>query len=206
MFLCDLEGYLLRSRRDPVLRLVDLDRQFRRFLLDVYHRRPSAGAAEPPTVRWQAGGFLPRMPQSLEQLDLLLLHAVGSRKVRRDGIQFQGVRYLSPVLAAYVGEQVTLRYDPRDMCEIRVFHRDAFLCRAIAADLAGEAMPLREIVRARNGPRKDLRTLLRDRQQAVDTLLAIRRGEIPEETVHGKLPLPAPASRPSLKRYTREDC
>lgn len=43
------------------------------------------------------------MPESLEQLDLLLMQEVGTRKVRRDGIHFQGLRYLSLTLAAYVG-------------------------------------------------------------------------------------------------------
>jgi putative transposase len=43
------------------------------------------------------------------------MQAVGARKVRRDGIHFQGLRYLSLILAASVGEDVTIRYDPRDM-------------------------------------------------------------------------------------------
>ncbi len=203
-FLCDLEGYLQRSRSKPALRLPELDRLFRAFLLDVYHRTPSAGTAAPPAARWQAGGFLPRMPDSLEQLDLLLMHAIRTRKVRRDGIQFEGMRYLSPTLAAYVGEEVALRYDPRDMGEIRVFYRDRFLCRAIAADLAGECVPLREIVRARNGRRRELAAELRDRREAVDALLAMRRGEVLEE-LSGKPPVPAPAPRSGLKRYRNEN-
>ena len=68
------------------------------------------------------------MPESLEQLDLLLMQEVRARKVRRDGIHFQGLRYLSLTLAAYVGEDVTIRFDPRDMGEIRVFYKDRFLC------------------------------------------------------------------------------
>jgi len=42
------------------------------------------------------------MPESLEQLDLLLMQEVRARKVRRDGIHFQGLRYLSLILAAYL--------------------------------------------------------------------------------------------------------
>ncbi len=52
------------------------------------------------------------MPESIEQLDLLLLTLVSPRKIMRDGIHFQGLRYLNPVLADYVGESVTVRYDP----------------------------------------------------------------------------------------------
>ena len=42
-----------------------------------------------------------------------------SRKVHPDGIHFQSLRYLDLTLAAYVGESVIIRYDPRDMAEIR---------------------------------------------------------------------------------------
>jgi putative transposase len=73
-----------------------------------------------PSERWEEGGFLPRMPESLEQLDLLLMQEARARKVRRDGIHFHGLRYLSLTLAAYVGEDVIIRFDPRDMGEIRV--------------------------------------------------------------------------------------
>ena len=203
MFLSDLEGYLHRSRHTPVLTLAELDRQLRLFLLGTYHRRVTTGAVAAPAERWEAGGFLPRMPASLEQLDLLLLHVARSRRVRRDGVQFEGLRYLSPVLAAYVGEEVTVRYDPRDMGEIRVFYRDRFLCRAIAADLAGETVGLREIVRARNRRRQELRTTLADRRQAVDTLLELRRGTPRVETTDVKPPAPA-RSIPPLKRYWNE--
>ncbi len=44
------------------------------------------------------------MPESLEQLDLLLMHEVRARRIRRDGIHFQELRYLSLTLAVYVGE------------------------------------------------------------------------------------------------------
>jgi AAA domain len=49
-----------------------------------------------------------------------------------------------------------------------VFHDEAFLGRAVSADLAGETVPLREIIRACNRRRRELRAVLRDRQQAVD--------------------------------------
>src|SRR6202142_3744832 len=98
-----------------------------------------------------------------------------------DGIHFQNLRYISTTLAAYVGETVTLRFDPRDMAEIRVFHDDRFLCPAVCAELAGTTVPLREIIRARNRRRRELRGVLRDRQAAVNTLLDLKRGEITEK-------------------------
>jgi putative transposase len=142
------------------------------------------------------------MPESLEQLDLLLMQAVGARKVRRDGIHFQGLRYLSLVLAAYVGEDVTIRYDPRDMGEIRVFFKDRFLCSAVSAELAGEIISLRDITRARDQRRRELSTVLHDRQRVVDSLLQLKKGTSSEE-IHAQA-VPAPPARSRVKRYRNE--
>ncbi len=187
MLLCDLDGFGAKSRRKPTVTLQELDGRLRTFLLETYHHRAGKATERAPVARWEEQGFLPRMPDSLEQLDLLLMHEVRSRKVQPDGIRFQNMRYLSTTLAAYVGEPVTIRYDPRDLGEIRVFHQDRFLCRAISADLAGEAVTLREIVRARNSRRRALRTTIENRQAAVDTLLEFKRGPVLEE-VHADAP------------------
>jgi putative transposase len=106
---------------------------------------------------------LPRMPDSLEDLDLLLVMVAKSRVVHRDGIHFQGLRYLDPTLAAYVGEPVTIRYDPRDLAEIRVFHRNRFLCRAISLEHAGQAITFKDIQAARAAHRRALRGQINER-------------------------------------------
>jgi putative transposase len=203
MFLCTLDGYQGKIRRKPSLTLEHLDVRFRAFLAEEYHTRKGASDDLTPLARWEAGGFLPRMPESLEKLDLLLVHEIKERRVRKDGIHFHNMRYLSPTLAAYVGESVTVRYDPRDVGEIRAFYRDRFLCRAISADLAGEAVPLWEIVQARKKRRHELRAIIKDRQKAVDTLLRFKRGQYPEE-IHANRPAPEKPSAPKLKRYRNE--
>ncbi len=209
MFLCELEGYAPAGRGmrgTPTLTMAAFEAKFRTFLLDIYHRRDNADTKTPPVERWEANGFLPRMPDSLEQLDLLLIQVAQARHVRPDGIHFQRLRYLSTTLAAYVGETVTLRIDPRDMAEIRVFHNNSFLCRAVCAELAGETVPLRDILRARNRRRRELRGMLRDRATAVNTLLDLKRGEL---TTHTEDP-PAATDKPArpavstLKRYRNE--
>jgi putative transposase len=45
-----------------------------------------------PAERWEKGAFLPRISESLEQLDLLLLTVAKAKKVRNDGIHFLGMR------------------------------------------------------------------------------------------------------------------
>jgi putative transposase len=141
------------------------------------------------------------MPESLEKLDLLLLTVPKTRRVRPDGIHFLGMRYIDPTLAAYVGEEVLLRYDPRDMAEIRIFHKDRFLCRPICQELAGETVPLRDIVRARDRQRRELRQTLEERRRKVDSLLDARRFSSlaePEKLV------PAAEPKIRLKRYRHE--
>ena len=93
---------------------------------------------------------MPRMPDSAEQLDLLLLTVAKTRLVHQDGIRFQGHRYLDPTLAAYVKEEVLIRYDPADLAEIRVFYQDRFLCRAVCQELSGQTVSLKEIEKARS--------------------------------------------------------
>ena len=142
------------------------------------------------------------MAESLEQLDLLLLTVTKARKIQSDGVRFLGMRYIDPALAAYVGESVVLRYDPRDVAEVRLFHRGKFLCRAICPELAGQTIALRDIRHARDQRRRELRATLRDRHETVEALLDLRRGSpAPEQ-------LPAQETgrvrTPILKRYHNE--
>lgn len=94
-----------------------------------------------------------------------------ARQVHRDGVRLNGLRYISPDLAAYVGEAVTVRFDPADMAELRIYHRDRFLCRAICAELAGDTVGLADIVRARRARQRDLARAIKDRRSLVDALL-----------------------------------
>jgi putative transposase len=198
MFLCELDGFGKQKRRKPSLSMEQFEERFRTFLFETYHRQRNKSLKTAPAARWEEGGFLPRIPESLEQLDLLLMQAVGARKVRRDGIHFQGLRYLSLVLAAYVGEEVTIRYDPRDMGEIRVFFKDRFLCSAVSAELAGEIISLRDITRARDQRRRELSTVLHDRQRVVDSLLQLKKGTSPEE-IHAQAVAATPSQIPDQK-------
>jgi len=213
MLLCGLPGYTPAGcpTAHDVLSVAAFEAELERFILEQYHQTPHSETGEPPQARWEGGGFLPRLPESLEHLDLLLLTVAKSRKVHPDGIHFQGLRYVDLTLAAYVGEPVIIRYDPRDMAEIRVFHHNQFLCRAICHELAGETIALREIIQARTHRRRALRQTLHERAQTMAALLAAHQGTAPEtgggvslsaKTGTGSEPAPAPP--PRLKRYYNE--
>jgi putative transposase len=138
-----------------------------RWITTVYHQRPPSETGQPPQQAWLGDGWLPRTTDSLEDLDLPLVMVATPRVVHRDSIRFQGLRYLDPTLAAYVGESVTIRYDPRDLGEIRIFHRTRFLCRAISPEYAGTAITLKDIQTARAAHCRALREQLQQRRSAV---------------------------------------
>ena len=96
MLLCELPGYTPAGTpaEQTLLTLPACAARLQQFILDEYHQRPHGEIGVSPQTRWAAGGFLPRLPESLEQLDLLLLTVPKSRKVRQDGIHFQGLCYL----------------------------------------------------------------------------------------------------------------
>ena len=209
LLLCKLPGYCPKKSNKPVskpkLRLEDLDELLKGFFLETYHQRVHSETQQKPQERWQAQGFLPQMPESLEELDLLLLNESRSRMVRQEGIRFHNHWYTEPVLAAYVNEEVLIRYDPRDMAEVRVFHEGRFLCRAICYELAGENISLKEIQQARRKRKRALQGEIRQRKEAVKQYL--HPEESPAKPAEDDLPIAEiePAQpKPKLKRYFNE--
>jgi putative transposase len=187
----------------PTLELQALSQELQHFLLYDYHQEPHSVTGVPPQVRWHEGGFLPQMPESLDQLDLLLLTVAKPRIIRRDGIWFQNLRYIDTTLAAYIGERVTVRYDPRDITEIRVYHHDQFLCRAVCQELAGETVSLKDIIQARRRRKRELHKQIDQRQSLIDQLLVSSVSSSPSEEMTAASEKPPP-SRSPLKRYYNE--
>jgi putative transposase len=197
LLLPGLPGHVVNglAASPPKLTLAQLDEALHRFVVDDYHTRVHSETKQSPRKRWESGGFLPAMPQHPEDLDLLLLTVATPRKVHQDGIRFQGFRYMDLNLAAFVGESVIIRYDPRDLGEVRVFHQGQFLCRAVCAELANISITLKELQAVRNKRRRDLRSEIMDRRTVVERLLETRQ---PEEA------LPSAPTGPRLKRYRNE--
>lgn len=205
LLLQDLPGYAPEGSTGvkAILTLPAFEQRFRTWLLEDYHTRVHVETKCQPAERWEAGGFLPRTPKSLEQLDLLLLTLAKTRRVQQDGIRFQGYRYIDPTLAGYVKEEVMVRYDPADLAVIRVFHQDRFVCRAICQELAGSTISLKEIEKARSLRRKQVRDGLSTRAAMVDRYVEIHHQSAPEPTTQVSQPAPGD-SRPSLKRYIND--
>jgi putative transposase len=96
MLLARLPGYARReSERRAVLSLSDLSQELENYLIREYLVTPHRGTGQAPQARWEAGGFLPQMPESLEQLDLLLLTVPKKRHVHPDSSSTPDWRKLS---------------------------------------------------------------------------------------------------------------
>ncbi len=159
-----LPGHLGPGNRTPTpeLDLPGLDHAIGSFIA-AYNGRTHRELGISPRDAWIAEGWLPRMPESLEELDGLLLTVPKTRTVQRDGIHFQGQRYLAPTLAPFVGHAVTIRYDPRDISEVRVYDHDTFICVAIDEAHPNLRLSLRDIEAARRARRLELRRTINDR-------------------------------------------
>ncbi len=122
--------------------------------------------------------------------------------MHRDGIHVHGLRYLALNLADYVGEPVTVRYDPRDLAEIRVFHHDTYLCTAMAPELANATISLRDLQAARTSRRRALRSQLAERLTLAEQLLPTHATSGSPESAEPVAARPRPRR---LKLYEEED-
>lgn len=190
--LATLPGHLAEGHRHPVpvLTLPDLDDAIGAFIADDYHQREHPEITASPHQAWLGDGWLPRLPETVDHLNLLLLTVAKPRIVHRDGVHFQGLRYMSPLLAAYVKEPVIIRYDPRDISEIRVFHKDQYICKAVDPDHVSATVSLKDVQAARAARRRELRGQINERLAAVT-----RHQPVPPPT-----PQPTPVERPSNKK------
>ena len=204
MLLSKLQGYAPAGHKSPkpVLSLTELSSEFDRFISE-YNQSPHSKTSEAPQKRWSSKGFLPQLPESIEELDLLLLTIERSRRIHRDGIRFQGLRYIDSLLANYVGKYVGIRYDPRDMAEIRVYYQNKFLCRAICPELATTTVTIKEIAAARYARRKALKQQIEERVSIVDALMGVKSKSKAksESTISTNKTKPKPSR---LKRYINE--
>lgn len=191
--LAALPGHLGPGSRTPtpVVDLAGLDRAIGAFI-GTYNDRTHSELGISPRDAWVADGWLPRMPDSLQELDGLLLTVPKNRVVQRDGIHFQGQRYLAPTLAPFVGHTITIRYDPRDISEIRVYDRDTFICTAIDEAHPNLRLSLRDIETARRARRKQLRRAINDR---IPTVATREEPRTPEPTKR----------RPKLRTYEEDE-
>ncbi len=183
----------MKITETKIINYLEFKEKLHCFLINEYNQTNHSSIKVSPIKKWSEQLFLPNMPNSLEELDLLLLEIPKTRKVHSDGIHFQGLRYTNPNLSAFVGEPVLIRYTPNDLAEIRVFYKNQFLCNAISPDISNYEINMDDLIFARNKRKK----LLKQKIQVPSSVeLLIEEKKYEEITT--------PPKKSALKRYYNE--
>lgn len=194
MLLINLPGYIkCKTKPKDLLNKDLLETQIKDFIIKVYHQSKHSSIKMKPIECWEDNGFIPHLPESYDQLDLLLVTVAKTRKIRNVGISFSGLKYQSPVFAAYVGESVVIRYDPRDISEIRVYYDNKYLCSAICPELSEHNVSLNQLKKARSKRKAELRKTIKNRKSLVDQILVSPKVTIPLK------------KKPSLRNQTKKE-
>ena len=123
-------------------------------------------------VKWNEGKCLPRLPESLDALDLML-HKVGKpHKMWQEGIRFKNRRYSDLLLTQSIGQEFTIRYDPRDLSSIWVYEEEGkLLCKAISADSLESEMELSGLMAKNARTKKELKKKIKEKNAAADAFV-----------------------------------
>jgi len=193
----------VKSPKEAPLNVEEIDKLFRQWLIDVYMCREQKDLNGSPLSRWKEGMRIPRMPESLDALNLMLMHVGRERKVRRDGIRFQTFTYFDLELSKYVKHKVSIRYDPTDISQIYVYADGAFVCTAGCRELDGENTDLRDILRERAIRKKLVKDAVTERQQLANQYLW-KQPAVPGKNTEEKAIAVEPKRRVLKYFYERE--
>lgn len=103
-------------------------------------------------------------------------------------------------LSGYVGEDVTIRYDPRDLAQIHVYANDLLVCRATCFELSGKTVSLKDVRQARNHEAKVQRQRLSELLATADKYAPVER-PITELCIPLKTATSTTNSRPPVKDF-----
>lgn len=198
-----LQAVTQNGTQKKYISLKSLDTIIYAFIIEYNHTiHPEIG--ETPAARWGKNGFLPQLLDSLEYLDLLLLTEAKPRRILRDGIRFQGLRYIDTLLAPYVGETVVIRYSPSNITSIRVFYKGRFLCQPICPELSQLKVGIKEIQQARNARREKLKKEIVERKSLVDAVIEASSIYFQSSNKNNEPLLTTEAKQNQLKIYKHE--
>jgi putative transposase len=137
------------AEKDAQLTLRDIERIIVGFIVDRHNQALDARMGDQTrNQRWESGLIGDPPLISERELDICLMKTI-RRTVHRGGnVQFENVMYQGEYLAGYAGKTVSIRYDPRDITTIWIYHqeenKEVFLTRAHAHDLETEQLSVDE--------------------------------------------------------------
>ncbi|MEH1882742.1 transposase family protein [Nostoc sp.] len=138
-----------QAEKEASLTLRELERLLVRYIVDKYNPSIDARMGDQTRYqRWEAGLIAAPNLISEENLRICLMRQT-RRSIYRGGyLQFENLTYRGENLAGYAGENVVLRFDPKDITTVFVYHqigsKEDFLARAYAQDLETEQLSLDE--------------------------------------------------------------
>ncbi len=145
----------MRGAIMPIERFADA---LHRWIVNVYHHTDSRALKGLSPLaeleRHVKNGWAPREVASERVLDLLLMQR-RAKKVQRFGIEMFGSKgaqrfFMAPELAAIVGQDVEVFYDPANIGELVIYKDDRFLCKAHNRELLDFGASEEDLARERD--------------------------------------------------------
>jgi len=159
LFMSELPGFTPENTppTPPGMTIQQLQATFQEWLISEYMHRVHSEINQTPFERWSTHHLLPRLAESLESLNILLLTVSDERIVQQDGVRIFNLRYYATEFCGLTGKRVTARYDPQDISYVLIYRENELVCRAICAELANQKPSLKEFMKARNSYKRSLR-------------------------------------------------
>jgi putative transposase len=190
-FFSSLPGYVSsnvserssKAESEACLTLVQLEQLLVRYIVDHYNQGIDARMGNQSRLgRWEAGRIAQLALLGERELDICLMRRERRTVYRSGYIQFANLVYQGEHLAAYAGESVIIRYNPRDITTIYIYQlqdsKEVFLTRAHAQGWETETLSYKEaqvLSERRQAASKavDCQSMLsevRDREEKLKTL------------------------------------
>jgi putative transposase len=127
------------------LTLQQLERLLVRYIVDRYNQTIDARMGSQTRIgRWEAGRMAQLPLLGERELDICLMRRDRRTVYLHGYIQFANLTYQGEHLAAYAGEKVILRYNPRDITTVWIYQfqdgKEVFVARAHAQGLETETL------------------------------------------------------------------
>jgi putative transposase len=218
MCISTLDGYVGSNvqkrphKVKPKLSMGKLQERIDIFLSE-YHERRHGTTKRPPRDLWLENMTTPRPITDRRDLDYLL--KVDNRIVQKQGISFKYSYWLDKenVLKGYIGQKVSIFYDPRDLTQISVWAmvngEKQYICTAFDQGPKDTRREAGE-VRAKNAPaKKDVRKRVRDYQKkgavALQALEQMESVQTDKQEGENELSQEEPANQPSTQEAKSEE-
>jgi putative transposase len=229
-FFATLPGYVSsnvterspKAEAEACLTLMQLEKLLVRYWVDHYNQAIDARMGNQSRIgRWEAGRMAQLPLLGERELDICLMRR-DRRTVYRNGyLQFANLTYQGEHLAAYAGESVVMRYNPRDITTVFIYQpqdgKEVFLTRAHAQGLETECLSyadaqaigrqIRASGRAINN--QSILSEVRDRDVAIGKLQRPKRKQatVPEPPSEAPQPpaIAVPEQPPKQSELERSD-